>query len=57
MPVSEVADRTRIERNHVYVIPPNRNLRLSKEFLTLSPRVASAQHLPVDFFFRVARRG
>ena len=52
MPVSEVRDRTRIERNHVYVIPPNRNLRLSKEFLTLSPRVASAQHLPVDFFFQ-----
>lgn len=52
MPVSEVRDRTRIERNHVYVIPPNRNLRLSKEVLALSPRIASAQHLPVDFFFQ-----
>ena len=25
MPVSEVRDRTRLERNHVYMIPPNKN--------------------------------
>jgi two-component system CheB/CheR fusion protein len=53
MPVAEVQDGMQIERGRVYVIPPNRNLRLSKGILELSPRIeARGQHLPIDFFFQ-----
>jgi two-component system CheB/CheR fusion protein len=53
MPVAEVQDGMQIHAEHVYVIPPNRNLRLSKGILKLSPRIeARGQHLPIDFFFQ-----
>src|SRR5262245_4402516 len=53
MPVAEVTDGMRIEADHVYVIPPNSNLRLTKGVLRLSPRtIARGQHLPIDFFFQ-----
>jgi two-component system CheB/CheR fusion protein len=53
MPVAEVQDGMQIQAEHVYVIPPNRNLRLSKGILKLSPRIeARGQHLPIDFFFQ-----
>ena len=51
MPVAEVKDGTRIQRDHVYVIPPNRNLRLTRGVLKLSPRNEARRHLPIDFFF------
>src|SRR5690349_16089751 len=53
MPVAEVQDGMQIECGHVYVIPPNRNLRLTRGILKLSPRTeARGQHLPIDFFFQ-----
>ena len=52
LPVSEVADGMPIESGHVYVIPPNRSLRLEKERLTLSPRAKGSRHLPIDLFFQ-----
>jgi two-component system, chemotaxis family, CheB/CheR fusion protein len=53
IPVNEVQNGMRIRPNHVYVIPPNRNMRLQRGVLKLSPRTeARGQHLPIDVFFR-----
>src|SRR5271166_5685947 len=38
MPVSEVKSETRVEANHVYVIPPRYNLGISGGVLLISPR-------------------
>ncbi len=52
MPVSEVTKRTRVEPNHIYVIPPNRELGYARGTLSLQPRpVKRAAHHPIDFFF------
>jgi len=53
MPVREVHDEPRVEPNHVYVIPPDRNMILSRGLLQLLPREKGrGQHQPIDFFFR-----
>jgi len=53
MPVAEVRDGMRAQHGHVYVIPPNRNMTLSRGVLKLSPRSeARGQHLPIDLFFK-----
>jgi len=53
MPVDEVRDGTRVQPSHVYVIPPNSNLRLVRGVLRLSPRTETrGQHLPIDLFFK-----
>ena len=53
LPIHEARDAMRIERNHIYVIPPNTNLAVLHGRLSLMPRTeARGQHLPVDFFFR-----
>lgn len=53
MPVTEVHDEPRVEPNHVYVIPPDRNMIISGGVLQLLPREqARGQHRPIDFFFR-----
>src|SRR5690242_8167493 len=56
LPVSEVTDGMGIERGHVYVIPPNRDLRLEQGLLKLSPRVKGRRHLPIDLFFESLAR-
>ena len=61
MPVHQAEDGTRVEVNHVYVIPPNTNLSIHAGRLTLTPRNDDGKgpHLPVDHFFRslAAERG
>jgi two-component system CheB/CheR fusion protein len=53
MPVAEAKEGTRIEANHVYVIPPNRTLAIAEGALTLSPRVESrGQVHPINEFMR-----
>ena len=53
MPVHEVKEGMQIQPGHVYVIPPNRSLRLVHGVLRLSPRSETrGQHLPIDLFFR-----
>ena len=52
MPVSEVKGETRAEANHVYVIPPRRNLGISNGVLDTPPRPASGSNMPIDSFFR-----
>ena len=53
MPVKEVTDGTRVEANHVYVIPPNAMMSISDHTLKLSPREQStAAHMTIDHFMR-----
>lgn len=53
IPVSQVTERTPLEMNHVYVIPPARELRIGDDHLDLSefeePR---GKRAPIDHFFR-----
>ncbi|GAO36155.1 chemotaxis protein CheR [Sulfuricella sp. T08] len=51
MPVAEITDGTRIEPNHVYVMPPNYSLALLHGVLHLMPRPDGlGKHLPIDDF-------
>ena len=53
MPVRQVRDRTKVEANHVYVIPPAKNLSMEDGHLRLSdPAQRSGKHVAVDLFFR-----
>src|ERR1051325_6673849 len=56
MRVVEIRDRMRLEPDHVYVIPPNTALELSRGVLRLSPRRKNDPHLPVDQFFQSLAR-
>jgi two-component system, chemotaxis family, CheB/CheR fusion protein len=52
MRLREVTERTAVEPNHVYVIPPNANLALNRDVLELLPRSTGVgAHMPIDFFF------
>jgi len=54
--VEVAADGTEVERNHVYVIPPNADLEISRGVLHVMSRpqnqVGHGSHSPVDYFFR-----
>jgi len=52
MPVVQVEDQMPVERNHVYVIPPNVGMRLEDGRLALTKRVGAGLHLPIDEFFQ-----
>lgn len=52
MPVTEVLDKSIIEPNHVYVIPPDRSMVTVVGTLQLLPRESYGIHRPVDQFFR-----
>ncbi len=53
LPVEEVKSGVRPKPNHVYVIPPNRNMSISGGVLKLLPRVANAGlNLPINHFFK-----
>ncbi len=52
IPVTEVKDNMRVERDHLYVIPPNVTMGMLNGRLHLMPRSPSLRHLPIDFFFR-----
>ncbi len=53
VPVTEVADLTRVEPNHVYVIPPNKDMSILHGILHLfDPAEPRGLRLPIDFFFR-----
>lgn len=50
MPVSEVKGETRVEANHVYVIPPRCNLGISAGTLHTPPRPSNGCNMPVNAF-------
>ncbi len=53
MHVEQVKDRTRVEPDHVYVIPPNSDLSILQGVLHLvEPASPRGQRLPIDFFLR-----
>jgi two-component system CheB/CheR fusion protein len=53
MPVVQIRDRIKIEPDHVYVIPPNKDLSILRGFLhLLDPAAPRGLRLPIDFFFR-----
>ncbi len=53
MPVVQIEDRMKVEADHVYVIPPNRDLSILHGVLhLLEPAAPRGLRLPIDFFFR-----
>jgi two-component system CheB/CheR fusion protein len=51
--VSEVTGDTRVEPNHVYVIPPSKGLILVEGMLQLVPRsLFGSAHMPIDSFLK-----
>lgn len=54
MPVTEVTDAGAVEPNHVYVIPPDRDVVLAGRAFELVPRdrTRGQLHHPIDRFFR-----
>jgi len=52
IPVTEVKDQMIVERDCIYVIPPNVNMGILDGRLHLMPRSPGRQHLPIDFFLR-----
>src|SRR5215469_5104656 len=53
MAVREATNRMRLERDHVYVIPPNTNMAMVDRTLVLTHRPdAGDRHMPIDHFFR-----
>jgi len=52
MKVAEVADGMAVEADHVYVIPPNRDLALEgNHFVLRQPSGLRGRRLPIDHFF------
>ncbi|MDO8251270.1 MAG: chemotaxis protein CheB, partial [Rhodoferax sp.] len=53
MPVVEIQDPVRVESNHVYVIPPGRDLSVLDGALhLLEPMEPRGLRLPIDYFFK-----
>ena len=53
MPVVEVHDQMKVEADHVYVIPPNRDMAIFHGVLQLSvPEQPRGQRMPIDAFLR-----
>jgi two-component system, chemotaxis family, CheB/CheR fusion protein len=53
LPVTEVTEGMRVERDHVYVIPPNTTMGIREGVLHLVPRTeVRGQHMPIDMFLR-----
>ncbi|MBI2288982.1 MAG: PAS domain-containing protein [Betaproteobacteria bacterium] len=52
MPVVEVKGESRIEPDHVYVIPPAKSMVIADRNLKLQPREEIGQHHPIDLFFK-----
>jgi two-component system CheB/CheR fusion protein len=53
MPVAQVKDRMQVQPDHVYVIPPNKNISIIHGKLHLfAPVEVRGLRLPIDFFFR-----
>ncbi|HUO85401.1 MAG TPA: chemotaxis protein CheB, partial [Thermoanaerobaculia bacterium] len=51
IPVQEVTDGMRIERDQIYVIPPDTEMTITGNALRLVPRTPEVPHRPLDTFF------
>lgn len=53
MIISEVVDHTEVQPNHIYVIPPNKDMAIFNGVLHLmDPTQARGFRKPIDYFFR-----
>ena len=52
MPVVEAQDGMRVERNHIYMIPPKFNLEIVSDILRLRKYNLRNINHPIDIFFR-----
>ncbi|MBV9509304.1 MAG: hypothetical protein JO303_03355, partial [Caulobacteraceae bacterium] len=53
MPVKQVTETTKLTPNCIYVIPPDRQLRISDEEISAEPfQEPRGQRAPIDLFFR-----
>ncbi|GAA4008558.1 chemotaxis protein CheB [Hymenobacter fastidiosus] len=53
MPVAEAQDGMRVRRNHVYVIPPGKEMSiLHSTLLLFVPTQPRGRRLPIDFFYQ-----
>ncbi|HKP13666.1 MAG TPA: CheR family methyltransferase, partial [Blastocatellia bacterium] len=53
IPVTQVQDPVKVEPNHAYVIPPNKNLMLEDGTIQLAEAEPGyGQRVPIDLFFR-----
>jgi two-component system CheB/CheR fusion protein len=53
LPVVEARDQGQVQPNHVYVIPPNRDMSIFHGVLQLGvPEMPRGQRMPIDAFFR-----
>lgn len=53
MPVAQARNRLKVEPDHVYVIPPNRDMSILRGALyLLEPAAPRGLRLPIDFFLR-----
>ena len=53
MPVGQATDGVKVEPNHVYVIPPNKDLKIMNgRLLLMEPTQPRGVRLPIDSFFR-----
>ncbi|MDB6076783.1 MAG: chemotaxis protein, partial [Akkermansiaceae bacterium] len=53
MPVRQVNEPLTVEPDHVYVIPPDRNLAMIDGIISLTARAeAPGKRIPIDLFFR-----
>ncbi len=58
MPVQQVTGLVSAERDHVYVIPPNRELVMQDSHIDITEfKEPRGQRAPVDYFFRSLARG
>jgi two-component system CheB/CheR fusion protein len=53
MPVAQIEDGTAVAPDHVYIVPPNRDLRIENRTLLLREKKSGdAPRMPIDVFFR-----
>jgi two-component system CheB/CheR fusion protein len=53
MPVREAQDGAIVEPNHIYIVPSNKNMTISRGALRLNPRpIIRGHNLPIDSFFQ-----
>ena len=53
IPVMQVTEKTTVQPDHVYVVPPNQHLTMEDGFIIVSPNVqVEDRRAPVDIFFR-----
>jgi two-component system CheB/CheR fusion protein len=53
MPVTEAADGVAVQADHVYIIPPNKDMGIhNRKILLLTPSKPDSHRLPIDYFFQ-----